>query len=585
MTSPVLRGSRPPRKDWDTWSHESKILLRNFEKLHIFNGVLFRKTAKFNQIVLPHKYHQLVFEELHVKMGHLGVEKVVDLAQARFYWPNMAEHIRWFVQKQCRCIINKQPNVKEKAPLHPMSARFPFEMISIDFIELDQCSGGYKYGLVVCDHFTRFVQFYATRSKSSKAAADKIFNEFILQYGFPTRIHHDRGPEWNSNLWKELHRMSGIKASNTTPYNPQGDGQVERYNRTLLNMLKTLSQKEKKNWRKHFPKLAFAVNSTKSKTTQYSPFFLLYGREPKLPIDGVFQEAQECQDLKRKSHDQFAKDWETSMKEAHSIARENIEKLSGYNKRYYDERAKAVEINVEDLVLVQNMRDREGKAKMRSYWEENLFKVTEVKENVPVYTITNVRKSKDVRVVHRNKLMRVNELPMNIFGEIENTEKKQNNVQKNVQKKVKKQTAAKDASQEDADDSDDDMVVVVEKKFLPAVQEIVDESEEETLDVVLPEGPVPELEVDEEILDAVPEEVDEQEIPPLSETDSADETFPYDEVEDPEPTEEVEADVSEDSDSSAENVPVRRSARGRVPKMTSSHTELGGDLVMIPVGT
>ncbi len=63
----------------------------------------------------------------------------------------MAEHIRWFVQKQCRCIINKQPNVKEKAPLHPMSAKYPFEMISIDFIELDQCSGGYKYGLVACE--------------------------------------------------------------------------------------------------------------------------------------------------------------------------------------------------------------------------------------------------------------------------------------------------------------------------------------------------------------------------------------------------------------------------------------------------
>ena len=103
-------------------------------------------------------------------------------------------------------------------------------MISIDFIELEKCNGGFCYGLVVSDHFTQFVQFYAARTKSRKAAADKIFNEFILQYGFPTRIHHDRGGEWNSSLWKELHRMSGIKASNTTPYNPQGDGQVERCN-------------------------------------------------------------------------------------------------------------------------------------------------------------------------------------------------------------------------------------------------------------------------------------------------------------------------------------------------------------------
>ena len=226
----VLSGSRPEQKEWNNWPHESKILLRNFDKLHIFNGVLFRKTAKFNQIVLPQQYHQLVFDELHVKLGHIGVEKVVDLAQARFYWPKMAEHIKSFIQKRCRCVVNKQLNVKEKAPLHPMQAKSPFEMISIDFIELDPCNGGYKYGLVACDHFTRFVQFYATRSKSSKAAADMIFNSFILQYGFPQRIHHDRGGEWNSALWKDLHRLSGIKASNTTPYYPQGDGQVERYN-------------------------------------------------------------------------------------------------------------------------------------------------------------------------------------------------------------------------------------------------------------------------------------------------------------------------------------------------------------------
>ena len=363
--------------------------------------------------------------------------------------------------------------------------------------------------------------------------------------------------------------MSGIKASNTTPYNPQGDGQVERYNRTLLNMLRTLSQKEKKDWRKHLPKLAFAVNSTKSKATQYSPFFLLYGREPKLPIDGVFQEAQECHELKRKSHDQFAREWELSMRDAYDVARSNIEKLSGYNKRHYDAKAKAVDIQVGDLVLVQNMREREGKAKMRSYWEENLFKVTEVKKNVPVYTITNVRKSKDVRVVHRNKLMRVNELPMNVFGEGESTGKKQKEVQKKAKKQVSSRNLKSISQSNHGSDDSDDRVVLVEGSPVPDVVNVP----------VVPgdDDPVPEVVADEE---------DPEEIPFLADTDSADETIPYEEdvtlvggdVLDPGPEE-------TDSDSSTENVIVRRSARGRVPKMMLSHAELGGDMVMVPVGT
>ena len=86
----------------------------------------------------------------------------------------------------------------------------------------------------------------------------------------------------------ELHRFMGIKSSNTTPYHPQGDGQVERTNRTLDGMLKSLGKNEKKNWSKFIPKLAFAYNSTINKSTGFSPFFLMYGRESRLPIDSVF---------------------------------------------------------------------------------------------------------------------------------------------------------------------------------------------------------------------------------------------------------------------------------------------------------
>ena len=590
----VLMGSRPSRKEWSQWSHESKILSRNFEKLHIFNGVLFRKTVKYNQIVLPQMYHQLVFDELHVKMGHLGVEKVVDLAQARFYWPNMADHIQYFVQKRCRCIVDKAPNVKERAPLHPMTAKSPFEMVSIDFIELEKCPRGFRYGLVVSDHFTRFVQFYATRSKSSKAAADKIFNEFILQYGFPTRIHHDRGGEWNSSLWKELHRLSGIKASNTTPYNPQGDGQVERCNRTLLNMLRTLSEKEKKDWRKHLPKLAYAVNSTKNKATGYSPFFLLYGREPKLPIDAVFQDVQESRELKNKTHSQFVQEWESAMKEAHRIAQQNVDKLCDYNKRHYDGKAKAVEIKVGDLVLVRNMREREGKAKMRSYWEENLFKVTEIKENVPVYTITNIGKKKDIRVVHRNKLMLVNELPLNVFGEVDAGKVKQNSRKKKVKEQKSTPTTSITAP-ESVDDDPDDVLLVVERQVIP---EIPNNS-----GVV--EQPAELVEVESEVDSAEDPVLDDEDVPEemslLSEAGSANETFPYEdpEAEDllstlqdnervvDEPEVNIEEDiiaVESDSDSSSE-LPIRRSARGHRPKMTSSYEKPGGELVMVPVGT
>ena len=286
----VLAGRRPCQKMWDEFGSLSRVLMRSFGKLNIRDGVLCRDTVKFKQIVLPACYHNLVYEELHQKLGHVGVEKVCDLAQRRFYWPRMCDDIKNFIQKKCRCVANKAPNEKKKAPLHPIAAQYPFEMVSIDFIELNRCKGGFRYALVAIDHFTRFCQFYATRSVSSVAAAGKIFNEFILKFGFPTKIHHDQGGAFNSDLWKELHRLAGIKSSNTTPYYPQGDGQCERLNRTLVNMLRSLSAKEKNDWKSHLPKLAYAVNSTRNKTTGFSPHYLMFGREAVLPIDQVFRD-------------------------------------------------------------------------------------------------------------------------------------------------------------------------------------------------------------------------------------------------------------------------------------------------------
>ena len=162
VIGPVLQyvsdSVRPTRKEWSQLPGGSKVLMRSFPKLKLVNGVLFRQTAKYRQIVLPQKFHETVYVELHVKMAHVGAEKVVELARQRFYWPRMDVDIINFVRKKCRCIVTKKPNVEDRAPLIPIQATYPFEMIEIDFLHLDKCQGGFEYVMIVVDHFTRFAQ-------------------------------------------------------------------------------------------------------------------------------------------------------------------------------------------------------------------------------------------------------------------------------------------------------------------------------------------------------------------------------------------------------------------------------------------
>jgi transposase InsO family protein len=430
----VLAGGRPKKKEWGQLSRDSKLLMRNFNKLSIQNGVLLRKTKKHTQIVLPEEFRKLVYVELHEKMAHLGVEKVVDLAVQRFYWPRMATDIQHYIQKQCRCVVSKAPNQQERAELKPIEATRPFEIVSIDYCELEKCKGGFLYAMVVTDHFTKFSQVYATKTKTTKAAAEKLFNQFILLYGYPERIHHDQGGEFTSNLFKELHRLTSIRASRTTPYHPQGNGQTERFNRTLCNMLKSLPAKAKKDWKSELPKLAFAYNSTIHKTTGFSPFYLMFGRESKLPIDQMF-EVYEPETALRKSHKQYVSEWHRSMKEAFEITQNNICKSQDYNKQHYDKRAKAVDLAVGDRVLVRNLRERGGNGKLRNHWESAIFEVLEKKLDLPVFKVKNLKKPSDVRTLHRNLLMKCDDLPLDVFDE----EEKPAAPTKNVQKKTKHQ--------------------------------------------------------------------------------------------------------------------------------------------------
>lgn len=80
----------------------------------------------------------------------------------------------------------------------------PFELVSIDLLRLEQCSGGYKYIWVIIDPFTRFAQTYATTNKSARTVAEKVYNDDILRYGCPARIHHDQGAGFENQLFKEL---------------------------------------------------------------------------------------------------------------------------------------------------------------------------------------------------------------------------------------------------------------------------------------------------------------------------------------------------------------------------------------------
>ena len=217
------------------------------------------------------------------------------------------------------------------------------------------------------------------------------------------------GGEFENRLFKRLEELSGVMHSRTTPYHPQGNGFVEKTNRTLLRMLRTLPEAHKHSWKDHVHKLIHAYNCTIHESTGYSPFFLLFGRSPRLPIDVIFDLEDETGG---KSHAEYVTKWKSAMQEAYSLASKSATKSAMRGKRKYDKRMRSSALQVGDRVLVRNLTPRGGPGKLRSFWEDKIHVVVARKGGgSPVYDVRPESSQGPSRTLHRNLLLPCDYLP------------------------------------------------------------------------------------------------------------------------------------------------------------------------------
>uniref|UniRef100_A0A3Q1EWG8 Gypsy retrotransposon integrase-like protein 1 n=1 Tax=Acanthochromis polyacanthus TaxID=80966 RepID=A0A3Q1EWG8_9TELE len=269
---------------------ELPLLLRDLNRLELQNNILVRRRQLGpqlqRQLVLPQECRADVLSSLHDQMGHMGIERTLDLIRNRFYWPRMANDVQTKVRTCERCI--KRKALPEKAaPLVNIRTTHPLELVCIDFLTLEPDRSNTKDILVITDHFTKYAVAIPTPNQKARTVAKCLWENFFLHYGIPQKLHSDQGTDFESRTIKELCALTGIHKIRTTPYHPRGNP-VERFNRTLLDMLGTLPEHEKSNWKDFVKPLVHAYNCTRNDTTGFTPYELMFGRQPRLPVDLAF---------------------------------------------------------------------------------------------------------------------------------------------------------------------------------------------------------------------------------------------------------------------------------------------------------
>lgn len=403
----TLKSGQTPKK-----GQPPSAIQKQFNHLRLVDDVLYREVTidgqQQHQLVLPSSYIKIALEALHNEMGHPGKDRTTSLVRERFYWPGMCKDIEEWVQKCDRC--TKRKTKQEKAPLVNIITTQPMELICIDYLTLEPSKGGIQDILVITDHFTRYAQAIPTRNQTARTTAEALFNNFIVHYGIPGRIHSDQGPSFESHLIQELCRLTGTKKSRTTPYHPMGNGLTERFNRTLISMLGTLHPSQKTNWKAHVAPLVHAYNCTRHDATGQSPYFLMFGRQPRLPIDLAFGLVK---DKDREPQLVYIQELKERLLQAYQLATETAKKAKEKQKTLYDLRARAATIEKGDRVLVKRVAF-DGKHKLADKWEDDVYLVLDQpNDTIPVYVVQRESGEGRKRTLHRNLLLPIGYLPEN----------------------------------------------------------------------------------------------------------------------------------------------------------------------------
>ena len=224
---------------------------------------------------------------IHPFSGHVGRDRTIELLKRDFWWSGLQADVAQYVQDCEMCSRNKAPNTKKAGLLSPLPIPGrPWESIGMDFItHLPRTKAGYTALYVVVDRLTKLVHMTPTTDTATAADTAQLFLDMVFKHhGLPSSIVSDRDVKFTSSFWTSFCQQVGIKLKMSTAYHPETDGQTERMNRVIVDMLRHYISPTHDDWDEHLTAIEFAINNAYQQSIGTTPFRLTYGQNPLTPV-------------------------------------------------------------------------------------------------------------------------------------------------------------------------------------------------------------------------------------------------------------------------------------------------------------
>ena len=319
--------------------------------------------------------------------------------------------LRNCIKKSSHC--RKYEAAPPVAPMRPLICSGPGELLHVDFTSIEEIVP-LKEEPVICnvlvlqDHFSKYVVAYVVKDQTAHMATKTLRIGYFRLFGAPAYLVSDQGKAFTGHVIMHLCELYGVQKLRTSPYHVQTNGQVERMNQTIIRMIGKLEKDKKACWSEHLPELLMAYNATCSAVMGYSPYYLLFGRRPRIPVDYLFPTLHDSPHQTKMEVSVVA--MQKRLKEAFAVARHFTSEEAAKQCRYYDRKAGAVALQPGDIVMVHT-DGFVGKRKVKDQWEDGGFIVESQLEDWPVYKVkcptSDAQQKPKYQILHWNCLLLV----------------------------------------------------------------------------------------------------------------------------------------------------------------------------------
>ena len=330
------------------------------EQLLIKNGLLYQKTQQGQAdeivflFVVPQRHRGTALDGCHQEGAHQGQHHSTALMQECFWWPGMTQDLKNHIKRCGRC--RKYEAAPPVVPMKPLACSGPGELLHVDFTSIEE-TVPLKEDPVICnvlvlqDHFSKYIVTYMVKDQTACTATKTLRNGYFGLFSAPAYLVSDQGKAFMGHVITHLCELYGVQKLRTSPYHAQTNCQVEHMNQTIIRMISKLEEDRKACWSEHLPELLLAYNATRSAVTTYSPYYLLFGRRPRIPVDYLFPTL--CDSPHQTKMEVSVVAMQKRLKEAFTVARWLTSKEVARQCLYYDHKAGVVALQPGDVVMVR----------------------------------------------------------------------------------------------------------------------------------------------------------------------------------------------------------------------------------------